>query len=158
MECNSKDDEQIVKEYFAKQWLPYGEPFARVKRIRDTSHIKLKEHRVQTIASSWKPNYEAVENGSPRFNSETYGNWHINPRFKYKRVWRELIEEEGVGTCDVNDTWQEQMADEIVKNRGAIVTGCGGCGKSRILELVKKKFEDLKIYNRNLCLYPCSIG
>ena len=34
-------------------------------------------------------------------------------------------------------------ADEIVKNRGAIVTGCGGCGKSRILELVKKKFEDL---------------
>ena len=42
LKCNSKDDEQIVKEYFAKQWLPYGEPFARVKRIRDTSHIKLK--------------------------------------------------------------------------------------------------------------------
>ena len=69
--------------------------------------------------------------------------WHINSRFKYKRVWRELIEEEGVGTCDVNDTWQEQMADEIVKNRGANITGAGGCGKSRILELVKKKFQDL---------------
>ena len=95
------------------------------------------------IASSWRPNYEAVENGNPRFASETAGNWHINPRFKYKRVWRELVEEGGVGTCDENDTWQEQMANEIVKNRGAIVTGCGGCGKSRILELVKKKFQDL---------------
>ena len=104
--------------------LPYGDPIAKAKRIRDASHIKLKEHRVQTIASSWKPNYEAVENGSPRFNSGTYGNWHINPRFKYKRVWRELVEQEGVGACDENDTWQEQMADEIVKNRGAIVTGC----------------------------------
>ena len=31
LKCNSKDDEQIVKEYFDKQWLPYGEPFARVK-------------------------------------------------------------------------------------------------------------------------------
>ena len=82
LKCKSTEDEQIVKQYFAKQWLPHGEPFAKVKRIRDTSHIKLKEHRVQMIASSWKPNYEAVENGSPRFNSETYGNWHINPRFK----------------------------------------------------------------------------
>ena len=51
----------MVKEYSAKQWLPYGEPFAKAKSIRDTSHIKLKEHRVQMIASSWKPNYEAVE-------------------------------------------------------------------------------------------------
>ena len=40
LKCNSKDDEQIVKEYFAKQWLPYGEPLAKVKRVRDTSHIQ----------------------------------------------------------------------------------------------------------------------
>ena len=25
LKCNSKDDEQLVKEYFAKQWLPYNE-------------------------------------------------------------------------------------------------------------------------------------
>ena len=60
---------------------------------------------------------------------------------KYKREWREFVEDEGVGTCDQNDTWQEKMADEIVKNRGAIVTGCGGCGKSKILELVKINFK-----------------
>ena len=36
-----------------------------------------------------------------------------------------------------HDTWQEEMATKIVGNRGAIVTGCGGCGKSKILQLVK---------------------
>ena len=92
-------------------------------------------------ASSWKPIYEAVENGSPRFNSETYGNWHINPRFKYKRVWRELVEEEGVGTCDVNDTWQDQMANEIVKNRGAIVTGCGAVARAEFWNWSKRNFK-----------------
>ena len=104
--------------------------------------------------SSWTTNYKALEVGDVRFDSETYGNWHINPRFKYKRIWTKIVEEDGLGTCDENDTWQEEMANKIVENRGAIVTGCGGCGKSKILQLVKKKFED-SIFSRNACFYSC---
>ena len=62
--------------------------------------------------SSWTPNYEALEVGDVRFDSETYGNWHINPRFKYKRIWTNIVEEDGLGTCDENDTWQEEMANQ----------------------------------------------
>ena len=89
----------------------------------------------------WTPNYDAMGVGDVRFDSKTYGNWHINPRFKYKRVWTIIVEEDGLGTRDENDTWQEEMADKIVQKRGAIATGCGGCGKSRILELVKKNMK-----------------
>ena len=77
------------------------------------------------------------------FDSKAYGNWHINPRFKYKRILIKTAEEDGLFTCDENDTWQEGIANKIVENRGVIGTGCGGCGKSKILQLVKKKFENL---------------
>jgi hypothetical protein len=149
LKCKSKADEEIVKQFFAS-WTPEGVPFARVKSVKDSTHIKLKEHEVQKRHSSWVPYYCQQDNEDEdkedeqqqRFDSDTYGNWYFTARFKYERVWREIVEEPGIGTCDENDTWQEQVANEIVKNRGAIVTGCGGCGKSKILELVKKKFED----------------
>ena len=51
-----------------------------------------------------------------------------------------------------NGTWQERMADEVVKNHGAMVTGCGGCGKSRILQLVKQKFKDLN-FEVEICAF-----
>jgi hypothetical protein len=146
LKCKSKEDEQLVKQHFALWTWRDDKPIARVKNIKDSTHIELKEHEVQKKTSSWVPTCnddDDDEQLEPRFDSETYGNWYFNPRFKYKRLWREIVEQEGIGTCDESDTWQAEMADEIVKNCGAIVTGCGGCGKSRILELVKKKFQDL---------------
>ena len=150
LKCENKADEEIVKQFFASSWTPEGVPFAKVKSVKDCTHIKLKEDEVQMRHSSWVPNYacnddkeDEEDEQQQRFDSDTYGNWYFNARFKYKRVWREIIEEPGIGTCDENDTFQEKMADEIVKNRGGIVTGSGGCGKSRILEQVKQKFEDL---------------
>ena len=140
LKCNSKEDEDLVKQHFAKfTWK--GEPIVRVKNVRDATHIELKEREVQRHITSWVPNYECHDDMTERFNSKSYGKWHESPRFKYKRVWRSIEEEQGIGTCDENDTWQEQMADEIVANRGAIVTGCGGCGKSRIPETVKQKLQ-----------------
>lgn len=150
VKCKSKEDEESVKQHFAS-WTWNGNLVARVKKVKDATHLELKERNVQKKHSSWIPNYEDGTDLMPRFDSESYGNWHIDPRFKYKRVWREIVEEEGVGTCDENDTWQEQMAEKIVKNRGALVTGCGGCGKSKILESVRQKFEELKYM-----VEPCS--
>ena len=81
LKCNNKEDEKILREEFAR-WLPHGDVFAKVKSIKDTTHIKLKERDVQIRHSSWLPNYDAVANDTPRFDSETYGNWHILPTFQ----------------------------------------------------------------------------
>ena len=44
------------------------------------------------------------------------------------------------------------MADEIVKSHGPILTGCEGCGKSKILELVKQKLQDLN-FEVDICAF-----
>ena len=99
LKCINTEDERSLRERVT-QWLPHGDVFAKVKSIKDTTHIKLKERDIQMRQSSWLPNYEAVENDTLRFDSDTYGNWHTHPRFKYTRVWREIVEDEGIGTCD----------------------------------------------------------
>ena len=50
-------------------------------------------------------------------------------------------EDEGIGSCDENDQFQEQMADRIVENRGGYVSGRGGTGKSWMLKLLETKFK-----------------
>ena len=142
LKVRDTEQEQEVKEKFEKLRHADQSIICRVKSKRDALPIRLAAPVVETKASSWTPNYSDDEELTERFNSKSYGNWYSNPRFKYERYWTEIIEEEGVGTCDENDTFQMEVAKEIVKNRGAIVTGCGGSGKSKILEYVEKGFKD----------------
>ena len=56
LKCDSKEDEQIIKDHFSKTWCPRGVPFAKVKSVRNTTKNDLKERRVQMAQSSWTPN------------------------------------------------------------------------------------------------------
>ena len=131
-----------VEEKFARLQHADKSVICRVKSRRDALPIRLTAPVVETKESSWTPNYSNDEELTERFKSKSYGNWYLNPRFKYERYWSEIIEEEGVGTCDENDTFQMEVAKAIVKNRGGLVTGCGGSGKSKILEYVEKGFKE----------------
>jgi hypothetical protein len=55
LKCKSKEDEQLVKQHFALWTWHDDEPIARVKNIKDSTHIELKEHEVQKKTSSWVP-------------------------------------------------------------------------------------------------------
>ena len=74
---------------------------------------------------------------------DNFGHWSFNGGFKCYRKWRTIEEDEGLGSCDENDTFQEQMADRIVENRGGYVSGRGGTGKSWMLKLLETKFKKL---------------
>ena len=82
---------------------------------------------------------DLVEKGS----FYNFGHWSLNGGFKCFRQWRTIEEEEGLGSCDENDTFQTEMADLLVENRGGYVSGRGGTGKSWMLKLLKPKFEKL---------------
>ena len=64
------------------------------------------------------------------------------PRFLYPRVWDEMTEERGIGSCDVHDTYQRECAKAIFKKGSALVIGAGGTGKSKLIEyLLELMFE-----------------
>ena len=71
-----------------------------------------------------------------------FGYWRANGPFRLERVWVDYVEAEGLGRGP-NDTFQEEMAEVIVKNRKALVIGRGGTGKSHLIKLLRPKFEAL---------------
>ncbi len=64
--------------------------------------------------------------------------WYI----KFERVWKYHNEDEGLGRGD-DDTYQEEMAELIAKNRGGYVAERGRTGKSHLAKLLKPKLEKL---------------
>ena len=96
MKCDSLDGEDIVRKHFETFRWTNGKPVVKVKSVKGTQDIKLKDHEVHKRHSSWVPNYEAAENSILSFESKTYGNWHTNPRFAYKRAWHEYVEQRDV--------------------------------------------------------------
>ena len=55
-----------------------------------------------------------------------------------------LAEPEGIGCCSELDTFQAEAAAAIVKNKGARVSGRGGVGKTKQIELLAADFKALK--------------
>jgi len=70
-----------------------------------------------------------------RLFSPNFGKWYTQPHFAHKRIWRQVIEPEGVGSCDADDTFQAWAAQQCVDNGGGVVLGRGGVGKT---ECIKK--------------------
>jgi len=86
---------------------------------------------------------KAVDDIVDKGSFYNFGHWSFNGGFKCYRDWRTIEEDEGIGSCDENDQFQEQMADRIVENRGGYVSGRGGTGKSWMLKLLETKFKKL---------------
>ena len=72
----------------------------------------------------------------------SYGHWSANGSFRIEREWLDYGEDEGIGRGN-DDTFQEEMASAIVKNRRALVRGRGGTGKSHLIKLLRPKFKAL---------------
>ena len=70
----------------------------------------------------------------------SYGHWSINGAFLLDIPWNSIAEDEGVGRGP-EDTFQEEMAERIAENGGAMVIGRGGTGKSHLIKLLKPKLE-----------------
>ena len=65
------------------------------------------------------------------------------PQFAHTRTWTVLAEPEGIGCCSELDTFQAEAATAIVQNSKARVSGRGGVGKTKLIELLKAQFQAL---------------
>lgn len=75
-------------------------------------------------------------------DSYEYGHCSLNGGFRVIPEWRCIEEEEVIGRGS-DDTFQEEMCEVIVENRGPYVSGRGGMGKSWMLKLLGPKFKAL---------------
>ena len=123
---------------------PDGSPIFRVEKI----HGKNKLHDVQAlpwaqnthdlpILSPWKaPDDDDGEDGGAEvLIPDIFGWWLQTPPLK--RKWRKIYEEDGVG-CGADDTYQAEVVELIVKNKGGFVVGRGGTGKSKLITGMKE--------------------
>ena len=104
-----------------------------------------------TWSKSWDERYgdeedmaaiEAIEDGQD-IRDSCFGHWSANGTFRIEeREWVDYGEDEGIGRGP-DDTFQEEMAEVIVKNRRALVIGRGGTGKSHLIKLLRPKFKAL---------------
>jgi len=114
-----------------------GSAILQVKGSRKAPMDPFRERTVVPTVSPWRAfsTCKGVRRGG-----ENFGRWYHDPKFAYEREWSVMTEEEGVGACDESDTFQAHAAERIVENMGGWVEGRGGCGKSRIIELLAEKF------------------
>ena len=137
-------DKQELTDTIAKLRHSDGTPICRVKSEKDAPKCRLRQSPAYLKESVWTPNYTEDVDMIEKFNSDTYGDWYSNPRFRYERHWEIVVEEEGIGTCDEDDTFQMEWARKAVHNRGALILGPGGSGKSKMARDIKALFEKEK--------------
>ena len=68
-----------------------------------------------------------------------------------------LEEPEGLGIFpdgSYDEAFQIEVADKVVENQGALIIGCGGVGKSKVIELMTKKFEEKGFKDQPSTKYP----
>ena len=93
--------------------------------------------------SAWRARnteIEVDEDEDDNVGDGAFGYWSTNAPFKQKCWWKSIDEPEEVGRGP-EDTFQNDVADAIVKNRGGYVDGRGGTGKSYLIKLLVEKFE-----------------
>ncbi len=87
------------------------------------------------IKSIWK-NHEKDEPEEVRLYGASFGTWSVEQRFAYRRTWRVVAEQPGLGRFE-GDDFQDHAAREMCLNGGGLCQGQGGSGKSYILGKVK---------------------
>jgi hypothetical protein len=120
---------------------PDGSPIFRVER----DGAELKQHHtkplpwtprchVLPIESPWAPpTHKDDDDGDETPLCENFGWWLQKPPMR--REWK-IYERPGIG-CGSDDSYQAEVVDMIVKNRGAFVVGRGGTGKSKLITGMK---------------------
>jgi len=94
-----------------------GTAYFRIKQDNncvDILHTAPKNPMLQKVvipvASPHRPSDFTCGSLKSRFKGTAIGSHLYEPRFIYPRVWEELNEESGVGSCDADDTFQEEAA------------------------------------------------
>ena len=73
----------------------------------------------------------------------SYGHWSLNGTFFFDlQPWNDIAEDEGIGRGP-DDTFQEEMAEQLARTAGGMVCGRGGTGKSHLITLLKQKLETI---------------
>ena len=120
---------------------PDGSQILQVKDgLRAASKHVFSERIITAKLSPWRP-FTPCQ--GERLFSPNFGKWYTQPHFAHQRTWRRIIEPEGIGSCDANDTFQAWAAQQCVDNGGGCVFGRGGVGKSELIKRLREKFESL---------------
>ena len=105
-----------------------GSAILQVKDARQAPNLAFRERVIDPKVSPWRA-FTPCE-GERRFASKAFGQWYHDPHFAHVRTWTAFTEPDGVGTCGVDDTFQDEAAARVVANKGGLVEGRGGTGKS----------------------------
>ena len=70
----------------------------------------------------------------------SYGHWPVNGAIFFDTPWNDNADDEGIGRGP-DDTFQEEMAEELAKTGGGMVIGRGGAGRSNLIKLLKPKLD-----------------
>jgi len=105
-----------------------GSAMLQVKGKRLAPKNAVRARVVVKEKSYWRP---FAPCRGEKIGTAAYGAWMHDPHFAHKREWQVVEEEEGLGTCCAQDTFQAEVASQIVKNRGGRITGRGGTGRPK---------------------------
>ena len=125
---------EAIQERLTGTWLDET-PIYKVKGKRQAHGNPMEPRALVMKRSSWGQPYdeEGLEPRAPGLD------WS-DGRWRFKRTWRVVKEEPGLGRGP-GDTFQAEMAKLIVENGGAYVAGRGGTGKSHLIKLLVERFK-----------------
>ena len=99
---------------------PDGSQILQVKGSRAAPKHTFMERAIAPKISPWRA-FTPCQ--GERLFTPNFGAWYHDPHFAHRRVWEIMGEAEGVGTCDVRDTFQEEAANRVVENGGGLIEG-----------------------------------
>ena len=138
MDClyYSDDDEKEIAKITQTLTYADGAPIWAHK-LKDTRAPKciLTTGKNISLKSIWK-NHENDEPEEVRLYGASFGTWSVEQRFAYRRTWKTVAEQPGLGRFE-GDDFQDYAAQALVANGGGVCVGQGGSGKSEILKRVK---------------------
>ena len=133
---------QALAEAVGQQRRTDGTKLFQIKTVtKKAPNNQMAERVVVAERLAWRPYTECK--GARRFKGQAFGAWMEQPQFAHTRTWTILAEPEGIGCCSELDTFQAEAATAIVQNRGARVSGRGGVGKTKLIELLKARYQAL---------------
>ena len=142
LEHDCKPDETIPTKKSDLLFWPDGSTRFSIKKMTTVApKIEWSYRCNRPRPSAWRARnteIEVDEDEDDNVGDGAFGYWSTNAPFKQKCWWKSIDEPEEVGRGP-EDTFQNDVADAIVKNRGGYVDGRGGTGKSYLIKLLVEK-------------------